>query len=181
MNRTRFPKEDHLPEWARRDNKDKKGDRVYQDEHIGRTKSLSWTSDVTSSPVSSTFGSRNSEINKSVLDINLRPSSPGQTSGLSVSPSQTAKQLREMEWTQQCTALLVDCTETIRTDLLSSQTAECNRMKDAPLPTASVILSALGVVPKTWSGSSQLLNPEGPAQISRWQPCLEKAACPQMS
>ena len=28
MNHTRFPKEDHLPDWARRDNKDTKGDRV---------------------------------------------------------------------------------------------------------------------------------------------------------
>ena len=28
MNHTRFPKEDHLPYWARRDNKDTKGDRV---------------------------------------------------------------------------------------------------------------------------------------------------------
>ena len=29
MNHTRFPKEDHLPDWARRDNKDTKGGRVY--------------------------------------------------------------------------------------------------------------------------------------------------------
>ena len=29
MNRTRFPKEDHLPDWARRNNKDTKGDREY--------------------------------------------------------------------------------------------------------------------------------------------------------
>ena len=28
VNHTRFPKEDHLPDWARRDNKVKKGDRV---------------------------------------------------------------------------------------------------------------------------------------------------------
>ena len=28
MNHTRSPKEDHLPDWARRDNKDTKGDRV---------------------------------------------------------------------------------------------------------------------------------------------------------
>ena len=28
VNRTRFPKEDHLPEWARRDVKVKKGDRA---------------------------------------------------------------------------------------------------------------------------------------------------------
>ena len=28
MNHTSFPKEDHLPDWARRDNKDTKGDRV---------------------------------------------------------------------------------------------------------------------------------------------------------
>ena len=28
MNHTRFPKEKHLPYWARRGNKDKKGDRV---------------------------------------------------------------------------------------------------------------------------------------------------------
>ena len=28
MNHTRFPKEDHLPDWARRDNKVTKGDRV---------------------------------------------------------------------------------------------------------------------------------------------------------
>jgi len=28
VNHTRFPKEDHLPEWARRDNKVTKGDRV---------------------------------------------------------------------------------------------------------------------------------------------------------
>jgi hypothetical protein len=28
MNHTRFPKEDHLPDWARRDNQVKKGDRV---------------------------------------------------------------------------------------------------------------------------------------------------------
>ena len=28
MIHTRFPKEDHLPEWARRDNQVKKGDRV---------------------------------------------------------------------------------------------------------------------------------------------------------
>ena len=33
MNRTRFPKEDHLPDWARRDNKVKKGARV---EHVIR-------------------------------------------------------------------------------------------------------------------------------------------------
>ena len=32
MNHTRFPKEDHLPDWERRDNKDTKGDRV---EHVG--------------------------------------------------------------------------------------------------------------------------------------------------
>ena len=31
MNHTRFPKEDHLPDWARRDNKITKGDRVEQD------------------------------------------------------------------------------------------------------------------------------------------------------
>jgi len=28
VNHTRFPKEDHLPDWARRDNKVTKGDRV---------------------------------------------------------------------------------------------------------------------------------------------------------
>jgi hypothetical protein len=28
VNRTRFPKTEHLPDWARRDNKDTKGDRV---------------------------------------------------------------------------------------------------------------------------------------------------------
>jgi len=28
VNHTRFPKEDHLPYWARRGNKDTKGDRV---------------------------------------------------------------------------------------------------------------------------------------------------------
>ena len=28
MNHTRFPEEDHLPDWARRDNKVTKGDRV---------------------------------------------------------------------------------------------------------------------------------------------------------
>jgi len=28
VNHTRFPKEDHLPDWARRDNKDTKGDRA---------------------------------------------------------------------------------------------------------------------------------------------------------
>ena len=28
MNHTRFPKEDHLPDWARRDNQGKKGDRL---------------------------------------------------------------------------------------------------------------------------------------------------------
>ena len=28
MNHTRFPKDDHLPDWARRDNKVTKGDRV---------------------------------------------------------------------------------------------------------------------------------------------------------
>jgi len=28
MNHTRFPKEDHLPDWARRDNKDTKGGSV---------------------------------------------------------------------------------------------------------------------------------------------------------
>ena len=28
MNHTRFPKEDHLPDWARRDNHVKKGDRI---------------------------------------------------------------------------------------------------------------------------------------------------------
>jgi hypothetical protein len=28
MNHTRFPKEDHLPDWARRDNQFKKSDRV---------------------------------------------------------------------------------------------------------------------------------------------------------
>ena len=28
VNHTRFPKEDHLPYWAHRGNKDKKGDRV---------------------------------------------------------------------------------------------------------------------------------------------------------
>ena len=28
VNHTRFPKEDHLPEWARRNNKVTKGDRV---------------------------------------------------------------------------------------------------------------------------------------------------------
>jgi hypothetical protein len=30
MNHTRFPKEDHLPDWARRDNKVTKDDRVEQ-------------------------------------------------------------------------------------------------------------------------------------------------------
>jgi hypothetical protein len=30
---TRFPKEDHLPDWARRDNQVKKGDRV---EHVAK-------------------------------------------------------------------------------------------------------------------------------------------------
>ena len=37
MNHTRFPKEKHLPYWARRGNKDKKGDRVEcddDDEHL---------------------------------------------------------------------------------------------------------------------------------------------------
>jgi len=28
VNHTRFPKEDHLPDWSRRDNKVTKGDRV---------------------------------------------------------------------------------------------------------------------------------------------------------
>jgi len=28
VNHTRFPKEDHLPDWARRDNRDTKGDRA---------------------------------------------------------------------------------------------------------------------------------------------------------
>ena len=28
VNHIRFQKEDHLPDWARRDNKDKKGDRT---------------------------------------------------------------------------------------------------------------------------------------------------------
>jgi len=28
VNDIRFPKEDHLPYWARRDNKDTKGDRI---------------------------------------------------------------------------------------------------------------------------------------------------------
>ena len=30
MNHTRLPEQDHLPYWARRDNKDTKGDRVYR-------------------------------------------------------------------------------------------------------------------------------------------------------
>jgi len=30
VNHTRFPEEDHLPDWARRDNKVTKGDRVEQ-------------------------------------------------------------------------------------------------------------------------------------------------------
>jgi len=33
VNHTRFPKENHLPDWARRDNKVTKGDRVEQDPH----------------------------------------------------------------------------------------------------------------------------------------------------
>jgi len=40
VNHTRFPKEDHLPDWARRDNKVTKGDRV---DYIRRRKSR-WTS-----------------------------------------------------------------------------------------------------------------------------------------
>ena len=34
MNHTRFPKEDHLPDWARRDNKVTKGDRVNISQHF---------------------------------------------------------------------------------------------------------------------------------------------------
>ena len=33
MNHTRFPKEDRLPDWARQDNKDTKGDRAYYDRY----------------------------------------------------------------------------------------------------------------------------------------------------
>ena len=32
MNHIRFPKEDHLPDWARRDNQVKKNDRVHIEE-----------------------------------------------------------------------------------------------------------------------------------------------------
>jgi len=35
VNHTRFPKEDHLPDWARRDNKVTKGDRVEVDNAPG--------------------------------------------------------------------------------------------------------------------------------------------------
>ena len=34
MNHTHFPKEDHLPYWARRDNQAKKCDRVERVEHF---------------------------------------------------------------------------------------------------------------------------------------------------
>jgi hypothetical protein len=36
----RLPKEDHLPDWARRDKQGKKGDHVeaYQTEHVGTNK-----------------------------------------------------------------------------------------------------------------------------------------------
>ena len=34
VNHTRFPKEDHLPDWARRDNKVTKGDRIFAFRHF---------------------------------------------------------------------------------------------------------------------------------------------------
>jgi len=38
VNHTRFPKENHLPYWARRGNRDKKGDRVdYITENIHKS------------------------------------------------------------------------------------------------------------------------------------------------
>ena len=43
MNHTRFPKEDHLLDWARRDNKVTKGDRV---EHIYVLDVFFWRSAV---------------------------------------------------------------------------------------------------------------------------------------
>ena len=41
MNHTRFPKEEHLPDWERRDNKDTKGNRVECEWHVeGRSQHL---------------------------------------------------------------------------------------------------------------------------------------------
>jgi len=37
VNHTRFPKEDHLPDWDRRDNKFTKGDRVEYHHFVGKT------------------------------------------------------------------------------------------------------------------------------------------------
>ena len=46
MNHTRFPKEDHLPDWARRDNKDTKGDRVYNTPATYVSSAIEWISNL---------------------------------------------------------------------------------------------------------------------------------------
>ena len=42
MNHTRFPKEDHLPYWARRDNKVTKGDRAYYEDELRYKELVGW-------------------------------------------------------------------------------------------------------------------------------------------
>jgi len=43
VNHTHFPKEDHLPEWARRDNQVKKSDRV---EHVDKFSEIAYCQDM---------------------------------------------------------------------------------------------------------------------------------------